>query len=388
MADNKKPIVVLVDTFHLFQALTGIKSYTQQLCEGLLDIDDPRFRYVTFPSWKNASRSDFLRGKTSIPFKLLNHLLFFSWKLVVLPLYIFKHRVDVVIAPDFVAPKTKDSILTVPVLHDLFFWEFPENYNPVWLPIFKKMIYRGIHDKSVILTTSHYIKNKINTTLALEAPIEVAYQSFAAREHQKAAYVELSKEEPFFPDTWQNTPFFLHAGVFDSRKNIPFLIEAFREFRTQITCDCKLVLIGSRGLSVNHDDWNVCKRLIERYDLSEHVWMPGFVSDNVLKKCYQLAHAYVFPSLEEGFGIPILEAMNEGLPVLVSSQGPLKEIGDNAVLAFDPKQVDSLTRAMKASFDPALREELIAKGKERVRMFTQQQFAQRVHQVVSDYVSK
>ena len=380
---NKK-YSVLVDTFHLYQALTGIKTYTTELCRGLEAIEDDNIQYVTFPYWKKALQSSFLRGSTSPYIKLLNHFLFFTWKLIVLPIYVVMKRIDVVISPDFVAPMfVSKRVITMPVIHDLFFWEMPSNYNPIWRPYFLWMIRRGINNRSVLLTTSEYIKKKIQDTFHYNIPVEVAYQSYrqpASHNHE----IVLSQIHPVLkPENY-----FLHAGVFDVRKNIPFLIKGFSRYLTLSGESKYLVLVGSAGLSMKHDDWKTCKQLIDELSLNENVIMPGFVDDAQLECLYKNAFSYIFPSKEEGFGIPVLEAMYHGSPVIVSKNGPLTEVGGEAVLSFDPDNLNELVDCMFEIREEEKRQTLIKKGNEQIKKYSSNHFAATVHQIIKTHIVK
>jgi glycosyltransferase involved in cell wall biosynthesis len=376
--ESRKKLTVLVDTFHLFQALTGIKTYTMELCKGLERLEDNNIRYVSFPSWRHAVNTDLLRGKTSSIFKVLNHALFFFWKAMVLPIYIWIKRVDVVISPDFVAPKmVRKRVVTMPVFHDLFFWEMPQNYNPIWRPYFIWMIKQGLHPNSVIITTSNHIKSKIEGELKPNNPIEVIYQSF------KSGASKLEKDSLYKEESLRvEGKYFLHVGVFDKRKNLPFLIRAFHKFYHQVDKDFFLVLAGSKGLSIKHDEWDTCQNLIVDLKLEERILMPGFVSEEQLALLYRNAYAYVFPSLEEGFGIPILEAMQNKVPVLVSNKEPLPEIGGDSVLLFDPYKIEDLVLKMEETLDSNLRDKLVEKGSKRVLEFSSSSFANNMHKMI------
>jgi glycosyltransferase involved in cell wall biosynthesis len=157
--------------------------------------------------------------------------------------------------------------------------------------------------------------------------------------------------------------YFLFLGTLQPRKNIKRLVEAFRRWRTARPTDdpTGLVLAGSPG-------W--------LYDAAwvigaEHVYMPGYVDDADKGALYAGALALVFPTLYEGFGFPILEAMLCGSPVITSNTSSLPELAGDAALLVDPLDVDAISGAMQTiSADAALRARLIAAGRAQAAQFT------------------
>jgi len=141
-------------------------------------------------------------------------------------------------------------------------------------------------------------------------------------------------------------------------------------------------LAGSRAVGIFHDDYNQLKRLIDDFDLNERVIMPGFVPNEQLGSLYQQAFCYVFPSKEEGFGIPIIEAMNSGIPVVVSDQPALMEVGRDAVLSFEQDNEETLYEVLSSLENKEKREVLIEKGHERAAHFTQEAFINQFHTAV------
>jgi glycosyltransferase involved in cell wall biosynthesis len=150
-------------------------------------------------------------------------------------------------------------------------------------------------------------------------------------------------------------PYILSAATLEPRKNLPRLIEAF----AQLPDTHDLVLVGTRGWRNAELD-----AAIERHD----VVVTGFVSDDELKCLYAGADAVAYPSLEEGFGFPILEAMTAGTPVLTSDRSSMPEVGGDAAVYCDPTSVESIRDGLVRVL--ADRERLIAAGRERAKLFS------------------
>jgi len=159
----------------------------------------------------------------------------------------------------------------------------------------------------------------------------------------------------------------LFVGTLEPRKNIGTLLQAFARLRVERPPDdLKLVVAGGKG-------WGEVRffATMETLEMREHVIFTGFVEDDDLPDLYRGAQMFVYPSLYEGFGLPILEAMACGVPVVTSSCSSLPEVAGNAALLTDPTRPDELAAAMSALVsDDALRAELRWKGIARAKNFT------------------
>lgn len=160
-------------------------------------------------------------------------------------------------------------------------------------------------------------------------------------------------------------PYILHVGSIHSRKNLVRLVEAFALVKDTLD-DLSLVLAG-------HPGWEY-DRLLEKIDelgLAERVILPGYVSDEERSALYQGAGAYAFPSLYEGFGFPVLEAMAYGIPVVCSNTSSLPELAAGAALMVDPLDTQGLADAIKRLLvEETLRRDLVQRGLRRVELFS------------------
>ena len=153
--------------------------------------------------------------------------------------------------------------------------------------------------------------------------------------------------------------FFLYVGVIKERKNLLNIIKGFREFKRNDKTGCKLVVAG-KG---EGEYYEKIAEFIKNEKIESDIAFLGFVSDNELAFIYKRALALVFPSLIEGFGFPVLEAMDCGLPVITSKYGSLAEVAGNAGILVDPKNTAEISAAMKKIYsDKALRVEMSRKG--------------------------
>jgi glycosyltransferase involved in cell wall biosynthesis len=170
--------------------------------------------------------------------------------------------------------------------------------------------------------------------------------------------------------------FLLYIGTIEPRKNLPTLLEAYRTLRDW-GCEFRLVIVGKKG-------W-LCKGFFHRLrelGLEGEVIFPGYIPDDDLPALYSAAEAFVFPSLYEGFGLPPLEAMACGTPVVCSNASSLPEVVGDAGLLVAPDDVSGLAAAVERVLaDPSLRAELSARGRERAARFTWHETARRTLEV-------
>jgi glycosyltransferase involved in cell wall biosynthesis len=164
-------------------------------------------------------------------------------------------------------------------------------------------------------------------------------------------------------------PFLLHVGALQARKNILRLIEAFETLEG----DFDLVLAGSDGYKA--EEIHAC---IANSPARQRIRALGYLPNGAIERLYRSAAALAFPSLEEGFGLPVLEAMSAGLPVVTSNCSALAEIAGGAALLVDPLDTAALAEGLsRATADSSLRRELIEKGRARAAQFTWRRAAER-----------
>jgi glycosyltransferase involved in cell wall biosynthesis len=174
-----------------------------------------------------------------------------------------------------------------------------------------------------------------------------------------------------------NDPFILYAGNIKPHKNLERLIEAFHTLRRGDLEHVKLLIIGDEI-----SKYATLRRAVHKYKLHKHVRFFGFVPDKTLAILYRLARVFVFPSLYEGFGLPPLEAMASGTPVVTSNVSSLPEVAGDAAMLVDPYDVSSIVTGMRRVLsDPALADEMRRKGLVRARDFSWERSVARTHAI-------
>jgi glycosyltransferase involved in cell wall biosynthesis len=178
-------------------------------------------------------------------------------------------------------------------------------------------------------------------------------------------------------------PFVLYTGNIKPHKNLERLIEAFHIFKKHGFDQVKLLIIGDEI-----SKYPTLRRAVHRHKLHKHVRFFGFVPDRTLAILYRLAAVFVFPSLYEGFGLPPLEAMASGTPVITSNVSSLPEVVGDAALLIDPYQPEAIADAMRRVLtDPSLREDLRARGLARARHFSWERSIRRVREIYDEVVA-
>ncbi len=164
----------------------------------------------------------------------------------------------------------------------------------------------------------------------------------------------------------QITNYLLYVGAIQPRKNLEVLIEAFEIHKSSIRCDLKLVLAGGKAWM-----WEETIERIEKSPFKNDIILTGKVNFEDLAVLYKNAGIFIFPSLYEGFGIPILEAFASGIPVICARNSSLPEVGGEAAEYFENSDAEDLRRKIKKVLEnKELQNSMIARGKEQVKKFS------------------
>jgi len=174
-------------------------------------------------------------------------------------------------------------------------------------------------------------------------------------------------------------PYILNVGTLEPRKNLVGLLQAFARARRK-GLPHSLVVVGANGWGSSS-----IERLVDELGIREHVHVSGFVDDQTLPQLYAAADFFVYPSLYEGFGLPVLEAMACGAPVITSNVSSMPEVASGAALLVDPRSTDELCDAMlRLAGDGQLRSLLRTKGRERAGHFSWERTAEQTWQIYQE----
>ncbi len=283
----------------------------------------------------------------------------FWWNLVTLPVFLWKEKITLFhtqyILPFWVPSFTR----VVDHIHDVSFCALPEFIGKKDLFFLRLLIPRSLRMSTYIVVPSQFTKDEVIKYYAVSEE-KIVVISNAIGSYFLTGLNTLDTDDALRQKYGLPASFFLYVGTLQPRKNIPFLIEGFTRHRVRFP-DAELVIVGNR--QGHHVDPAISD--------APGVTFPGYIDEADLPRLFHMAKVFIFPSLYEGFGIPLLEAMSQSVPVMASNIPVLREIGGQAALYFDPKNVDSLVQALYSLEDSlAKREELTAQGNERIQHFS------------------
>ena len=301
--------------------------------------------------------------------KRAEHFRYQLWKQAVLPVKAWLKKCDIVFCVDNCVPYLHLGYVTVPSIHDAFCFESPEQYGRLWLLIYKLTATPGAQRSPIVVTATSYGKKQIAHFMNLDPNKLIVVPDGPKRVNYNAndsASPSILNSLPIMPGNY-----ILHVGSMFKRKNLVALVNAFSEIKKAGYSQLKLVLAGSISTHKVHTDYELILETIAKLSLQDDVITTGYLTDHQLGQLYNNALLYVFPSLNEGFGLPVLEAFEHKLPVLVANNTCLPEVGGDAVLQFDPFDTNAIFRAIKTVLDnPDLQKEMVRKGQERLKDFS------------------
>jgi len=348
---------------------TGTETYSQRLIQALLTLDSPhRFRlyFRTAPPPHLFEEAE----RRTIPFPRLWTHLRLSWEMAC-------HRPDLLFVPAHVLPPIRPRLSLVTV-HDLGYLKFPEAHLP------RQRLYLDLSTRWNARAATHVLADSRATRDDLVAhyaappdKISVAYPGVdrALAPVSDPAVIQAAKTRYSIVGDY-----FLYLGTLQPRKNLRRLVDAFAAFlgRKAGGAPPALVLAGKRG-------WLYDKLFeqVRRQGLQKSVSFPGYVPEEDKAALLSGALAFTFPSLHEGFGLPVLEAQACGCPVITSTTSSLPEVAGDAALLVDPQDTAAIADAMeRLATDTTLPQNLIQRGFANVDRFSWQACAQTVLEVI------
>jgi glycosyltransferase involved in cell wall biosynthesis len=274
--------------------------------------------------------------------------------------------VDLYHFPDFVLPPLRRArgILTV---HDLAFLMRPECADAGLRAYLEEVVPRSVQRAAFIIADSENTRNDLVVLLGVH-PDAVSVVPGGVEERFAPVVDQVRLDQARRTLGVWDAPYILAIGVIEPRKNLNQLMDAFRLLKERHIgpAGLKLVLAGGNG-------WLVDGILAHHAasPVRDDILMPGFVDDDLLPAVYSAATVFAFPSLYEGFGLPILEAMACGTPVVASNSSCLPEVAEGAARMIDPDNVEELVGALEQALcDTELRTRLIESGRRRAAEYT------------------
>ena len=302
-----------------------------------------------------------------------------------IPVELIVGKVDLFHSPDFTLPPTLPGVPTLLTVHDLSFIRDPDSAWPGLRAFLNQAVPRSVKRATHVLADSQATKGDLIELFG--TPAEKITVLYSGVEPRFAPVPDRAEIDRVCAKYHLPRPFILSVGTLQPRKNYGRLIQAFAQVigaapsdqaqpstsaeRRSASApnarpDLHLVIAGGKGWLVE-----TIFEQVKRWGLESRVHFPGFVDDADLPALYSAADLFVYVSLYEGFGLPLLEAMACGTPVIGANTSSLPEVIGEAGLQVDPRDVDAIAQAVKQLIGPAeMRERCSAAGIERARSFT------------------
>ena len=352
--------------------MSGIGHYTFQLAKRLFEMDAANVRgnYFNF-CMRNPKLSDLgLDGTVNynalLPYGVYRRI----WNKLPVPYQVMFPRADVTHFFDYIVPPGVSGKV-IDTIYDLTYLRYPETMNARNLERLQGGMRRSLDLSHRIVTDSEFVKGEIVRELGFDASrIDVIYP---------AAVEDAAQELPneYLAEKWNLTkPYLLYLGTIEPRKNINRLIQAYARMHSELEQPPMLVLAGGKG-------W----KSEETYQLAEsllpgQIVFTGYISAAEKKLLYQNAQLFAFPSLYEGFGMPVLEAMRYGTPVVCSNTSSLPEVAGDCARLVSPTDVDDIAAGLLEVYtDSARAEQLARRGKAQAERFSWEESAKKLMQV-------
>ncbi len=337
---------------------TGIGNYILNLIFALAQIDKENNYVILYDP-------DQIKGNIKFPnqrnFELAPCQWENYWEQICLPTELEKRHIDILHAPAFTIPVIK-VCKTVVTIHDITYKLFPDNFDKYAIDYYNKWVPISVQNADMVITDSECTTRDVIEHYSIpEEKIETIHLS-CGREFRKLSHMDLSSVCQKYGIKGR---YILYVGTLEYRKNIHRMLSAFKLLRQQKVIEHQFLLVGKQRPFFDVNE------IIKKLDLGDSVVITNYVPDFVLPILYNAADLFVYVSLYEGFGIPPLEAMSCGTPVVSSNTSSLPEVVGDAALMVNPFDVEDIANAMyKLLTDHALRQELIQKGFKRAEHFS------------------
>lgn len=348
---------------------TGVGRFTKGLIEAILEYDKTNTWTFFFSALRGKMNAGLAQKITSsrhrfVGLRLSPPMLSFLWNtLHVMPIETFTGPLDVFICSDWTEPPAACKKATV--IHDLAYIRYPETVHKTILKTQKKRMKWVKEESDYIITPS--IATQMDVAETFSIPKEKITPLYSGVVIEKPSSMLLQEVRTKYALT---KPFILSVGKLEPRKNIPRLITAFQNLRAN---GWDLIIVGPKGWDMESGEKK-----------EKNIRFTGYVSEHELHALYELSAFFIYPSLWEGFGYPIIEAMMHKRAVAASNNSSLTELVKDNGLLFDPFSVPTIQESLKKLMeDESLRKSYAQKGFEFSQQFTWKRYYEKLMKTIS-----
>lgn len=367
------------DAKRAFNNASGLGNYSRYTINGLARFypkNDYRLYTTSLSNKINYQPPE--NARTILPRGLAARTLKSYWRSVNLGKYLRKDSIDIFhgLSNELPLHIGRSGVQSVVTIHDIIFIALPELYKPIDRKVYLKKTRNAIEAADrIVAISSQTRKDLVEILGAEEEKIRVVFQGC-----HPWFYEPLSEETRNEARQRFNLPeqFVLYVGTIEKRKNLLEIVRAMHIGGI----DLPLVAVGKKTPYIDEVRAYLTKHRID------NIYFHDFVPSNDLPAFYQLAEIFVYPSSYEGFGIPVLEALNSGVPVVTSRGGCLEETAGPAGLLVDPGNTEELSVTIrKALEDSGLRKKMIAEGKQHALKFREEETIPGLYRVYEELVT-
>ena len=342
----------------------GTETYIRNLVKSLIELDSYNTYYI-FINKESAGTFEQLASRIHIvlcPVRASNRPARILWEQFILPFQILRNKIDVLLSAGMTAPffRLSRSIL---VIYDLQHINQPQNFSRFHLFFLKTIIYLSAKTANGVITISDHVKKDIIKHYKI-APEKIMVGHLAV-DHD--LFFPLGGEDTASIRTKYDLPerYLLYAAALLPHKNHERLLQAFKEIKDEMA-GRKLVFTGAW-----EKGYDKIVQMVSALGLQKDVILLGWLPFEDIPAVYRGAELFVYPTLHEGFGLPVLEAMASGVPVICSRIEPLTEVAGDAAFFIDPYDHSDIARGISSVLkDKSLRMKLIEKGRLKAKEFT------------------
>ena len=379
--NKKREMRIGINASKVFDVHTGVGRYTSNLCRSILKTGSKKDYYFYMPGRRgNIIMTDIEGVLLEKPTATIqNNMLRILWEQIVLPIYSRKDRLDLFHYTDHALSLLSRKCPIIITVHDIAYIRFPDLLNKARQVYKKYILMESIKRASIIIADSYSTKRDIVEFFGINGKkIKVVHLGVESR------FRPVSNVEEYRLKNKLPSKMILNVGTLEPRKNVVTLMKAFRKLREKGFEGYKLVIAGDKGWL-----YEEIFKEVDRSDLKHEILFLGVVRDADLPMLYNCADMFVYPSLYEGFGLPPLEAMACGIPVITSNTSSLPEVIGDAGIMVDPTDVNSLCEAMHSVLtNKKLWQHMSNKGLERSKLFSWDNTVKQILKIYDEALSK